>query len=57
MRKREEETAKTISYLSESLNGRMEKPVLYLIPILNEIAFSLAVIANEMRKRGHDEQD
>ena len=57
MRKREEETAKTICYLSESLKGHMEHPVLLLIPILNEIAFSLAVIADEMREKRKNEQD
>lgn len=60
MRTREKETAETISSMRDAMIGPVEKPVLYLIPILTEIALSLAVIADkcteEDAERGQDEQ-
>ena len=57
MKSREQITIETISDIKDSMIGEVQKPTLFLLPMLAQIALSLAVIADEMRKRGHDEQD
>ena len=46
---REKETLDTIDGTKEALIGCVKNPVLFLLPILSEIALSLAVIADNMR--------
>ena len=45
---RTKETWDTIDETKTSLIGNVEKPALYLLPILSQIALSLAVIADKM---------
>lgn len=45
---RVKETENTIDDVKTSLIGNVEKPALYLLPILSQIALSLAVIADKM---------
>lgn len=53
---RVKETINTIDDIRSSMFGEIKKPELYLLPILSQIALSLAVIADEMSKDGeqHD---
>lgn len=50
---RESETLHTIKDTMEMMTGDVQKAPLYLLPILSQIALSLAVIADCMR----EEQD
>ena len=50
------ETWDTIENTKTALIGDVQKPTLYIIPILSQIALSLAVIADEMRKGADHEQ-
>ena len=45
---RESETLNTIGETMEMMIGDVQKPSLYLLPILSQIALSLAVIADCM---------
>lgn len=47
---RKKETLDTIENLETALIGNVKKPELYLLPILSEIAISLAVIADKLLK-------
>lgn len=47
---RVKDTLETIEYTKTELYGKVEKPVLYLLPMLAEIAISLAVIADSVSK-------
>lgn len=49
---RVKETINTIDDVKLALIGKVDKPALYLIPVLCQIALSLAVIADEMSKDG-----
>lgn len=53
---RKKETLDTIENLETALIGNVKKPELYLLPILSEIAVSLAVIADAMSEEGEDEK-
>lgn len=48
---RKKETLDIIDYTKTSLIGDVQKPTLYLIPILSEIALSLAVIADILQDK------
>ena len=48
---REKETLDTIDLTKTALIGDIQKPSLYLIPILSEIALSLAVIADTLHEQ------
>ena len=50
---RYKETMDTIDNLKSSMIGNVDKPVLYTLPLLSQIALSLAMIADCMR----EEQD
>ena len=50
---RESETLNTIGETMEMMIGDVQKPSLYLLPILSQIALSLAVIADCMREEQH----
>ena len=57
---REKETLYTIEETKTALVGDVKKATLYLLPILSQIALSLAVIADNMRgeaERRTDETD
>ena len=45
---RVKDTIETIEYTKSDLYGKVEKPVLYLLPMLAEIAIPLAVIADSI---------
>lgn len=47
---RQSETYDTIDAVKTGMIGTVEKPVLYLLPILSQIALSLAVIADKMKE-------
>ena len=44
------ETLETIEGLKEAMIGNIKKPELYLLPILSQMALSLAVIADTEQK-------
>lgn len=44
---RVKETLDSINYTKEAMYGSVEKPTLFLIPMLAQIALSLAVIADK----------
>lgn len=48
------ETLDTMEIMKQALYGKVEKPVLHLIPILCQIALSLAEIADNMAERRQD---
>ena len=57
---REKETIYTIEETKTALIGDVKKATLYLLPILSQIALSLAVIADNIRgeaERSNDETD
>ena len=57
---REKETIYTIEETKTALIGDVKKATLYLLPILSQIALSLAVIADNIRgeaERRNDETD
>ena len=57
---REKETLYTIEETKTALIGDVKKATLYLLPILSQIALSLAVIADNIRgeaERRTDETD
>lgn len=45
---RKQETLNTIDDLKTAMIGDVKKPVIYVIPILSQIAISLAVIADKL---------
>lgn len=57
---RVEDTFNTIDETKRAMYGSVEKPILFLIPMLSQIALSLAVIADkcteEDAERRQDEQ-
>lgn len=52
---REKETLYTIDETRSALIGDVKNPTIFLLPILSQIALSLAVIADNMRG-DHDEK-
>ena len=52
---RTKETWNTIDDLKSAIIGDVKQPTLYLLPLLSEIALSLAVIADKMKDGDHAE--
>ena len=48
------ETYKAIEGTKTALYGSVEKPILYLIPLLTQMALSLATIADSMKGVGDE---
>ena len=51
---RVKETKTAINETKTALAGDAKKPILYLLPILAEIALSLAVIADKLTEANND---
>lgn len=51
---RVKETITAINETKTALAGDAKKPILYLLPILAEIALSLAVIADKLTEANND---
>ena len=49
-----DETITAINETKTALAGDAKKPILYLLPILAEIALSLAIIADKLKKANND---
>lgn len=52
---RTKETWNTIDDLKSAMIGDVKQPTLYLLPLLSQIALSLAVIADKMKDGDHHE--
>ena len=48
---RYKETMDTIDNLKTSMIGNVDKPVLYTLPLLSQIALSLAIIADDIKEK------